>query len=101
MSLIQTLESCYNFWANEGEQRTTQTSRTGRFRFSSGRKPKQFYESDFLCFDQIILELKAVKTVTDEHRAQVINYLKVTGKKLELIVNFGHYPGLEHERLLN
>ena len=44
---------------------------------------------------------KAVKILTDEHRAQVINYLKATGKKLALLVNFGHYPKIEHERFVN
>lgn len=37
------------------------------------------YEPDFLCCDQIIVEIKAVKKLTDEHRAQTINYLKSTG----------------------
>jgi GxxExxY protein len=66
-----------------------------------GRKLKQFYEPDFLCFDQIILEIKAVKNLADEHRAQVINYLKSTGLPLGLLVNFGHYPGIESQRLVH
>ena len=45
--------------------------------------------------------LEAVKTLTDEHRAQVINYLKSTGMKLGLLVNFGHHLRLEHERFIN
>jgi GxxExxY protein len=61
---------------------------------------KQTYLPDFLCFDEIIVEIKAAKSLTDEHRAQVINYLKATGKKLALLVNFGHYPKLEYERFL-
>lgn len=48
------------------------------------------YEPDFVCFDKIVLELKAVTELTDEHRAQVQNYLKATGLKLGLLVNFGH-----------
>jgi GxxExxY protein len=59
------------------------------------------YEPDFLCFEQIILELKAVTQLTDEHRAQVQNYLKATGLQLGLLVNFGHYPKLEWERIVN
>lgn len=61
---------------------------------------KQTYLPDFLCFDEIILEIKSAKNMTDEHRAQVINYLKATGKQLALLVNFGHYPKLEYERFL-
>lgn len=59
------------------------------------------YEPDFICFDKIILELKAVKELNDEHRAQVQNYLKATGLKLALLANFGHYPKMEIERIAN
>ena len=61
---------------------------------------KQGYQPDFLCFGEIIVEIKSAKNLTDEHRAQTINYLKATGKKLALLVNFGHYPKLEYERFL-
>ncbi len=61
---------------------------------------KQAYQPDFLCFDEIILEIKSARNLADEHRAQVINYLKATGKPLALLVNFGHYPKLESERFL-
>lgn len=57
------------------------------------------YTSDFICFDKIVLEIKAVERLADEHRAQVLNYLNATGFKLGLLVNFGHYPGLEYERM--
>jgi len=66
-----------------------------------GRELKQTYEPDFICYDKIILEIKAVKKLTDEHRAQVINYLMSTGIKLGLLVNFGHFPRIEHERYVN
>jgi GxxExxY protein len=66
-----------------------------------GRALQQSYLPDFVCFDQIIVEIKAVKTLADEHRAQVINYLKATDKQLGLLVNFGHYPRIEHERFVN
>ncbi len=58
------------------------------------------YTPDLLCFDKIIVELKAVKALTDEHRAQVHNYLKVPGLKLGLLVNFGSYGRLEWERIV-
>ena len=61
----------------------------------------QTYQPDFLCHKEIIVELKAVKSLADEHRAQVINYLKATRKKLGLLVNFGHHPRLEYERLVH
>lgn len=65
-----------------------------------GQSLKQAYQPDFLCFDEIIVEIKAAKILIDEHRAQTINYLKATGKKLALLVNFGHYPKLDYERFL-
>lgn len=59
---------------------------------------KQYYKPDLICFNQVIVEIKAVKHLTDEHRAQVLNYLKATGLKVALLINFGHYPKIEHER---
>lgn len=69
--------------------------------FYKGRRLKQGYEPDFVCFDKVIVEIKAVKTLSDEHRAQVINYLKATGKELGLLINFGHYPKVQYERFVN
>lgn len=65
-----------------------------------GRPLKKSYEPDFVCHDKIILELKVVSVLLDEHRAQVLNYLNATGMKLGLLVNFGHYPGVEYERIV-
>jgi GxxExxY protein len=65
-----------------------------------GRTLKHTYTPDLLCFGKIIVELKAVKALTDEHRAQVLNYLKVTRHNLGLIVNFGSHPRLEWERII-
>lgn len=50
---------------------------------------------------QECLEIKAVKEITDEHRAQIQNYLKATGYKLGLLVNFGHHPQVQIERIAN
>ena len=58
------------------------------------------YEPDFICYDKIILELKAVTELAEEHRAQVQNYLKATRFKLGLLVNFGHYPKVQIERIV-
>ena len=65
-----------------------------------GEPLKQVYEPDFICFGEIILEIKAVRLLADEHRAQAINYLKATRKRLALLVNFGHHPKLEYERIV-
>lgn len=59
----------------------------------------QTYQADYVCFGKIILELKAVSAVVDEHRAQLLNYLHATGFELGLLANFGHYPKLEYERI--
>ncbi len=47
------------------------------------------YRADFVCYNKIIVELKAVDELQGIHRSQVINYLKATGMKLGLLVNFG------------
>ena len=60
----------------------------------------QKYTPDFICYDLIIVEIKAVKELANEHRAQVHNYLKATGLELGLLVNFGHYPKAEIERIV-
>ena len=65
-----------------------------------GQELKQRYIPDFMCYEKIVVELKAVSQVTDEHRAQVLNYLKATGCRVGLLVNFGHYPKLEYERII-
>lgn len=57
--------------------------------FYKGVKLDKFYVADFLCFGKIIVELKAVDSLIPEHTAQVLNYLKATGLRLGLLVNFG------------
>jgi GxxExxY protein len=54
-----------------------------------GRTLKQTYSPDFICFDAVIVELKAARDLAPEHRAQVLNYLKATGLRIGLLVNFG------------
>ena len=65
-----------------------------------GRPLTKTYIADFVCFGQVLLELKAVSALTDEHRAQIQNYLHATGLRVGLLVNFGHYPKIEHERFV-
>lgn len=64
------------------------------------RRLDQTYKPDFICYEKIIVEIKAVTSLTDKHRAQVHNYLKATGFKLGLLVNFGHHPKVEWERIV-
>jgi GxxExxY protein len=65
-----------------------------------GRPLKSKYTPDFICYDKIVVELKAVSTLTNEHRAQVQNYLRAAKLKLGLLVNLGHYPKVEYERII-
>ena len=60
---------------------------------------EQKYVPDFVCFDQIIVEIKAVSEICDDHRAQVHNYLHATGLKLAVLVNFGSHPKVQYERI--
>ena len=66
-----------------------------------GKKLNKTYEPDFICFNEIIVEIKAVSALTDEYRSQLLNYLHAAGIEIGLLVNFGHYPKLEYERLVN
>ncbi|HEY1427553.1 MAG TPA: GxxExxY protein [Caulobacteraceae bacterium] len=65
-----------------------------------GQLLRQTYVADFVCFDAILIELKAVRELAPEHRAQVLNYLAATGLKLGLLVNFGSAPKARIERLV-
>jgi GxxExxY protein len=68
--------------------------------FYRGRQLKQFYKPDFICYEKIVVEIKAVAALVDEHRAQVFNYLNATKYKLGLLVNFAGHPKLQYERIL-
>lgn len=83
-----------------GFQNIPATSQAILSLFYKDRLLKQKYIPDFICFDNVILEIKADKSLTEEHRAQVQNYLKATGYKLAILANFGHYPQLEWERIV-
>ncbi len=64
-----------------------------------GQSLSHTYEPDLICFETVVVELKAVSELADEHRSQLLNYLNATGLAVGLLVNFGHFPGLEYERL--
>ena len=63
-------------------------------------KLSQKYRADIVCYDKIILELKAVKMILPEHEAQLQNYLRATKMRLGLLVNFCHCPGVEIKRIV-
>ena len=58
------------------------------------------YRADFILFDEIILVLKAVKELSSQHQSQILNYFNVTGKKLEILVDFGSFNGLQSKRFV-
>lgn len=57
-----------------------------------GEPLRQTYKPDIICYGNIVVELKALSSTTGEHKAQVLNYLKATGMRLGLLVNFGCHP---------
>jgi GxxExxY protein len=63
-------------------------------------KLRQTYKPDFICYDKIILELKSLSALNNEHEAQLFNYLKASGYRVGLLANFGHYPKLEYKRII-
>lgn len=69
--------------------------------FYKNEKLVQTYKPDFICYQKIIVELKAVKEIAPEHKAELINYLKATGLELGLLINFGSYPKAEIIRMAN
>jgi len=64
------------------------------------RMLKREYIADFICYDKIIVEIKAIKSITAIEEAQLLNYLKATELPLGLIINFGH-PKMEWKRYAN
>jgi len=65
-----------------------------------GRILTQSFRPDFMCFDNIIVEIKAVEYIVDAFRSQALNYLNATGRDLVLLINFGSHPKLEYERMV-
>ncbi len=64
------------------------------------RSLRSVYVPDFICFGEVIVEIKSHSDLTEQHRAQVHHYLKATDYKLGLLVNFGQYPKLQYERIV-
>jgi GxxExxY protein len=65
----------------------------------NGQELASTFKPDYICYDKIIVELKAVKELDDMHRSQAINYAKVAGCEMALLVNFGE-TSLKFERYL-
>ncbi|HIE74049.1 MAG TPA: GxxExxY protein [Flavobacteriales bacterium] len=61
---------------------------------------KQTYKPDLICYNNIIIELKAVKEIAPEHQAQILNYMKATNIKLGLLVNFCSHPKVTIKRFI-
>ena len=59
------------------------------------------FRADFVCYDSIIVELKAVSELDEGNLLQLSNYLKATHLRLGLLINFGNMSGLEIERWIN
>ena len=67
--------------------------------FYKGTKLNRTYSSDFLCYDKIIVELKALSQLNGDHESQLINYLKATKLRLGILINFGA-KSLEYKRMI-
>jgi GxxExxY protein len=66
-----------------------------------GQLIPQTFKPDFICYGKIILEIKSAEKLIDAYRAQALNYLNATGFELALLVNFGEFPRIGQERIVN
>jgi GxxExxY protein len=64
-----------------------------------GKPLKRTYEPDFICYDDVIVEIKAMDRLSGNEHAQIINYLKASRLKVGLLINFGS-KSLEHKRFV-
>ena len=65
-----------------------------------GVELEKTYKADFVCYDDIIVELKAVSEILNEHRAQLFNYMRITNTKFGLLINFGEPQRLHAEKYM-
>jgi len=61
---------------------------------------KKFYEADLICYEKIVVEIKAMDKLTSREEAQILNYLKATGMQVGILINFGAHNNLEWKRLV-
>ena len=64
-----------------------------------GRRLNTTYRADFICFDAVVLEIKAIAKLSGAEEAQIINYLKATGYRVGLLLNFGS-ESLQYKRFV-
>jgi GxxExxY protein len=65
-----------------------------------GKPLKKKYQPDFICFEKIVVEIKALDALSGDERAQILNYLKATGFETGLLINFGG-RSLQYERFIH
>ncbi len=65
-----------------------------------GCKLRKEYVADVICYEQIIVELKALDQLSKREESQILNYLKATGLRVGLLINFGSEGKLERKRLV-
>ena len=61
---------------------------------------KKFYEADLICYEKIIVEIKAMEKLTSREESQILNYLKATGSPVGVLINFGAHNDLEWKRMV-
>lgn len=67
--------------------------------FYKGKPLNKTYQPDFVCYDEVLIEIKAISNLSGPEEAQILNYLKATGLKVGLLLNFGA-RSLEHRRFV-
>ncbi len=68
--------------------------------FYKDRRLNKEYIADFICYDKIIVEIKALEKLSGKEEAQILNYLKATGLRVGLLINFGSHGRLEWKRFI-
>jgi len=66
-----------------------------------GKVLEQYFQPDFVCYEKIIVEIKALPAIIEINKSQALNYLNAANFDLALLVNFGHFPNLEYKRIAN
>ncbi|MBI3194057.1 MAG: GxxExxY protein [Ignavibacteriae bacterium] len=68
--------------------------------FYKQQQLKKEYIADFVCYEKIIVEIKSISVLTEKEEAQILNYLKATGMRVGLLINFGSTGRLEWKRFI-